>query len=225
MSYKKKFDAGRANGLKDYMDDLKQFIKKELSTTSKPVKKSSQLESSLIKCMDNENFFNVIDSFFSEQYEKGKIPYVILATYNRVGDGSLEGEIKKPNFTINILNGASHEKPGEGTIDKFLEEKKEKIEKDMFHYGDNAPMIIFYGGSAENFSKVGKTIDQLDASSKLLNLKEDKKPKFFLLSCNCQREEKIKSVLPLIKDNRLKGFICESSGSHKTEKKRRMRWF
>lgn len=171
----------------------------------------SNQDSPLGRCMSNIGFLGIIDNFFLEKYKDEKIPRVILATYNRVGDGSFDGSISNPNFQISIRNGSLNFAHGEKNINKFLEETKKSLEMDMLYNQENPPLVILYGGSAESFNKVGKIIDELDAHAKLLGLEKNQRPKLYILSCSCDKEEKIKAVLPLIKDNRLEGLICENS--------------
>lgn len=157
------------------------------------------------KILETDKFIGFLAGAVKEKQEKGEKPHVILATYYRVGKRVLPREaVVKPDLTLDILNGGPNLQPSEKEIKEFFKKTAANLEKQLM-YMESGPVVVFYGGSGENFNEAARTIDHLNSLTEILD--EEKKPKFFLLTCRCGLEEKIKAALPLIQAKHLEGLV------------------
>lgn len=157
------------------------------------------------KILETGKFIEILSEIVKKKREKGEKPHVILATYYRVGKRALPREaIVKPDLTLDILNGSPNLRPSEKEIKEFFKKTAANLERQLM-YMESGPIVVFYGGSGENFNEAGQTIDHLSSLTEILD--EEKKPKFFLLTCRCALEEKIKAAMPLIQAERLEGLV------------------
>jgi hypothetical protein len=161
------------------------------------------------KVMETNKFVESLSNAVKERRQKGEKLHVILATYNRVGRGEFNGKISQPDLDLDILSASPDIPPSEKEIKEFFKNTRGILEKQLI-YMEKGPMIIFYGGAGENFNEAAKTIDDLNSLTELLE--EKQKPKFFLLTCRCQIEEKIKAIFPMIQSKRLEGLIYGKEG-------------
>ena len=157
------------------------------------------------KAMETNKFIEALNGIVKEKRKKGEKPHVVLATYYRVGKRVLPREaIVRSDLTLDILNGSPNLQPSEKEIKEFFKKTAANLERQLM-YAESGPLVVFYGGSGENFNEAARTIDHLNSLTEILD--EEKKPKFFLLTCRCALEEKIKAVLPLIQARRLEGLV------------------
>ncbi len=157
------------------------------------------------KILETGKFIEILGEAVKEKLEKGEKPRVILATYYRVGKRVLSREaVVRPDLVLDILNGSPNLQPSEKENREFFKKTAANLERQLM-YAESGPMVVFYGGSGENFNLAAETIDRLNSLTEILD--EEKKPKFFLLTCRCALEEKIKAALPLIQAKRLEGLV------------------
>lgn len=156
------------------------------------------------KILETDKFIEILGELVKEKQEKGEKPHIILATYNRVGKGNLPQKISRPDLNLDIWSASPDVSPSEKEIKEFFKKATANLERQLI-YMENGPLVIFYSGSGENFNLAAETIDHLNSLTEILD--EEKKPKFFLLTCHCALEEKIKAALPLIQAGRLEGLV------------------
>jgi len=157
------------------------------------------------KILETGKFIETLSETVKKKREKGEKPHVVLATYYRVGKRVLPKEVVvRPDLTLDILNGSPNLQPSEKEIKEFFRKAAANLERQLM-YAESGPVVVFYGGSGENFNLAAETIDRLNSLTEILD--EEKRPEFFLLTCRCALEEKIKAALPLIQAKRLEGLV------------------
>jgi hypothetical protein len=176
----------------------------------KPAEKEQlSLEEAKEKITETDKFIKVLGDIIKENREKEERAHVILATYNRVGRGKLPTKISRPDLNLDIWQASPDIPPPKNGIKDFFKKIAGNLERQLM-YTEKGPIVIFYGGSGENFNEAAETIDNLSSLTELLD--KEKKPEFFLLTCRCKLEEKMKAILPLIQNKRLEGMIFGKEG-------------
>ncbi len=190
------------------IDLMVEMMKKD-SPKGEEIKEAFLRREAAGKIVDTDKFIGQLAEMVKENRGKGEKSHVILATYNRVGRGEFNGKISQPDLDLDILSASFDISPSEKKIREFFKNTRDILEKQLV-YMEKGPMVVFYGGSGESFSKAAKTIDGLNSLTELLE--EGQKPKFFLLTCRCDFENKVKTTLPLIINKRLEGLIYGKEG-------------
>jgi hypothetical protein len=203
------FDSFEKKDATEKIIDLMVEMMKKDNPKGEEIKEAFLQKEAVKKIVNVDTFIRQLAEIIKESREKEEKLHVILATYNRVGSGEFSGKISQPDLDLDILSASPDIPPSENKIREFFKNTRDILEKQLM-YMEKGPVVVFYGGSGESFREAAKTIDGLNSLTELLE--EKQKPKFFLLTCHCDLENKMKSVLQMIQLKRLDSLVYGKEG-------------
>ena len=177
------------------------------------------------------NFKRDLAVYVKAKERVGEPIKVILATYNRVGEGLLSGLAFTENATLHLYQGRlasylSPERTGElafgggGEIPPFnltsaeTEEFFREVKAGLVRQGvalDRPALFVVYGGEEEKFRMALDLINEI--SNLTRSFGKGSLAKFYLLTCNCDLAKKAGVAQALQAEGRLECVVYNPAGA------------
>ncbi len=177
------------------------------------------------------NFRRDLSAYVEAKDQVGEPIKVVLATYNRVGEGLLGGFAFNKNATLNLYQGKlgdylSSERAielalgGGGEMlslnltaaetEEFFRKVKAGLIRQVVAL-DRPTLFVVYGGEAEKFRMALDLINEISNFAR--SLRKGSLAKFYLLTCNCDLAKKAGESQSLHAEGRLECVVYNPAGA------------
>ena len=178
------------------------------------------------------NFRRDLSAYVEAKERAGEPIKVILATYNRVGEGLLGGFAFTENTTLHLYQGKlasylSSERAGELAFgggegempslnltseetENFMGQVKADLMRQVVAL-DRPTLFVVYGGEEEKFQMALDLINEISDLARSLG--KGSLAKFYLLTCNCDLAKKAGEAQALHSEGRLECVVYNPAGA------------
>lgn len=148
-----------------------------------------------------------LSTFVKAQERKGAPTQAVLVTYNRVGEGFLEPRTIKGGLTLDVYSSPAL---AIAEVDRFYAGVKTELSRLILKL-EVPTFFVVYAGEVEKFQSSLDLIEKLSFLAGAVGKRD--LVKFYLLTCNCGIEEKVKMVEPLCEGQLLRHLVYNPDGA------------